>query len=118
MEIAKTINNFLELKYKINKTVAGGGFVGLYVEDSRRLITKAANKEEVIVLTDKLRVGGVNVVFDTPFKLIVSCIEENHSKIYAVELFTNAVEAVEWLTALNEDNEDDDSAEYDEEEIK
>ena len=111
MEIAKTINNFLELKYKINKTVAGGGFVGLYVEDSRRLITKAANKEEVRVLTDKLRVGDGKVVFDTPFKLIVSCIEENHSNIYAVELFTNAVEAVEGLTALNEDNEDDDGEE-------
>lgn len=122
MEVAKIINDFFNLKKKINESCGYRGYIGFETKNGRRLISRFVKQDvlhntEYLVLDENFYVlEGIDKEFKnkTPFEIIQGYFNNGSIPITNLEFFTDRQTAALWL--IEDSNEDDDSAEYDEDE--
>ena len=114
MEIAKTINDLIELKNKINGMCSFRKYIGFETENGRRLIIKFKKKDilkdyEYTVLDQNLSIfedKDNNFKYNTPFEIVQGYFQNGSIPITNMEFFNDRAAAVMWL--IEEDDNDND----------
>ena len=121
MEIAKTINDFIELKNKINGMSSFRKYIGFETENGRRLIIKFKKKDilkdyEYTVLDQNFSIfedKDNNFKYNTPFEIVQGYFQNGSIPITNMEFFNDRATAVMWLIEEEEEDEDDEDDEDD-----
>lgn len=113
MEIAKTINDFIDLKRKINTGCYFRQYIGFETENGRRLITQfkkngsledceyAVLNENLYILEDMYG----NFKYKTPFEIVQGYFQNGNIPITNMEFFNDRASAAMWLIE-DEDEEE------------